>query len=131
MQTEDDPGIITRPAARSVNDTVATLLALLKQRGITLFALVDHSGEAAKAGLKMPPTKLLIFGNPAAGTPVMRAAPTSAIDLPLKLLAWEDVDGKTWLSYNDPTYLQNRHHLPTELLRNISVAGDLADHAAR
>ncbi|MEA2710510.1 MAG: hypothetical protein QOF78_3111 [Phycisphaerales bacterium] len=131
MQTEDDPGIITRPAARSVDDTVATLLALLKQRGITLFALVDHSGEAAKAGLKMPPTKLLIFGNPAAGTPVMRAAPTSAIDLPLKLLVWEDVDGKTWLSYNDPTYLQNRHHLPTKLLRNISVAGDLADHAAR
>jgi uncharacterized protein (DUF302 family) len=131
MQTENQSGIISRRAAGSVDETVATLLALLKQRGITLFALIDHSGEAAKLSLHMPPTKLLIFGNPAAGTPVMLAAPSSAIDLPLKLLVWEDSGGQVWLSFNDPTYLQDRHHLPSELLRNISVVGDLADHVAK
>jgi uncharacterized protein (DUF302 family) len=130
MQTENQSGIITRAAAHRVGDTVATLLALLKERGITLFALVDHSGEAATVGLRMPPTKLLLFGNPAVGTPVMLAAPTSAIDLPLKLLVWEDADGNTWLTYNDPTWLQERHHLPAELLRHVSVVGQLADRAA-
>jgi uncharacterized protein (DUF302 family) len=131
MQHDNRSGIITGAAGHSVDETVETLLALLKQRGITLFALVDHSGEAAKVGLKMPPTKLLIFGNPAAGTPVMLAAPSSAIDLPLKLLVWEDSQGNAWLSYNDATYLQDRHHLPVELMRNISAAGDLAINASR
>jgi uncharacterized protein (DUF302 family) len=114
-----------------VDDTVAKLQTLLQQRNITLFALVDHSGEAAKAGLKMPPTKLLIFGNPKGGTPVMLAAPSSAIDLPLKLLVQEDVDGKVWISYNDPQYLQDRHHIPADLVQNLAVAGALADQAAQ
>jgi uncharacterized protein (DUF302 family) len=114
-----------------MDDTVAALLGLLKQRGITLFGLIDHSGEAANVGLTMPPTKLLIFGNPAAGTPVMLAAPSSALDLPLKLLVWQDAAGNVWLSYNDPAYLQQRHQLPAELLRNISVVGDLVEHVSR
>jgi uncharacterized protein (DUF302 family) len=97
---------------------------------VKVFALVDHSGEAEKAGLQMPPTKLLIFGSPKAGTPLMIAAPSIAIDLPLKLLVWEDVDGKAWISYNTPAYLQARHSLPQELLQNIAVAEALAAKAA-
>jgi uncharacterized protein (DUF302 family) len=91
-----------------------------------LFALVDHSGEAEKVGMKMRPTKLLIFGNPKGGTPVMLAAPSIAIDLPLKILIWEDSQGKVWLSYNSPAYLQERHGVPQELLQNIAVVGTLA-----
>jgi uncharacterized protein (DUF302 family) len=131
MQGEKHSGIITRAASHGVDDTVATLVALLSERGMTLFALIDHSGEAAKVGSKMPPTKLLIFGNPAVGTPAMLAAPSTAIDLPLKLLVWEDAHGNAWLSYNDPAYLQERHDLPAQLVRNISAAGALANHAAR
>ena len=102
MQTQNDSGVITRLGTYSVEETVVKLRALLEQRNITLFTLIDHSGEAAKVGMNMPPTKLLIFGNPKGGTPVMLAAPTSAIDLPLKLLVWQYTDGKTRLSYNDP-----------------------------
>lgn len=131
MQMQNDSGIISRPGRRSVDETVAKLRALLEQRNITLFALVDHSGEAAKAGMKMPPTKLLIFGSPKGGTPVMLAAPSSAIDLPLKLLVLEGADGKTWLSYNDPKYLQDRHHIPPELVQNLGVVGVLAEQAAQ
>ncbi len=89
-----------------------------------------HSGEAEKAGMKMRPTKLLIFGNPKAGTPVMLAAPSSAIDLPLKILIWEDAQGKVWLSYNSPGYLQDRHGFPAELLEKISIVENLATKAA-
>jgi uncharacterized protein (DUF302 family) len=96
----------------------------------TLFALVDHSGEAAKVGMKMRPTKLLIFGNPKDGTPVMLAAPTIAIDLPLKILIWEDAQGKVLVTYDSPAYLQKRHHLPPELLQNIVVVEALAKAAA-
>lgn len=92
------------------------LRALLQAKGVTLFALVDHSGEAAKIGMTTRPTKLLIFGNPKAGTPLMLAAPSSAIDLPLKLLVWEDEQGKVWLSYNSPEYLERRHGLPHGLV---------------
>jgi uncharacterized protein (DUF302 family) len=95
-----------------------------------LFALVDHSGEAAKAGIKMRPTKLLIFGNPKAGTPVMLAATGSAIDLPLKILIWEDAQGRAWVTYNSPAYLQKRHNLPPELLPNIAVIETLAKNAS-
>jgi uncharacterized protein (DUF302 family) len=95
-----------------------------------LFAVVDHSGEAEKAGMEMRPTKLLIFGNPKAGTPLMIASPSVAIDLPLKVLVWEDAEGKVWLSYNAPAYLQARHHLPRELLPNIAVVETLARNAA-
>ena len=94
-----------------------------------MFALIDHSGEAEKVGLKMPPTKLLIFGNPKAGTPLMLASPSSAIDLPLKILVWEDAQGKTWLSYNSPEYLRERHGLPQELMQNIAIIETLATKA--
>jgi uncharacterized protein (DUF302 family) len=99
---------------------------MLQAKGVTIFAIVDHSGEAEKVGLKMPPTKLVIFGSPKAGTPLMLAAPSSAIDLPLKILVWEDGEGKIWVSYNSPAYLGERHGLPEELLRNIAVVETLA-----
>jgi uncharacterized protein (DUF302 family)/uncharacterized membrane protein YidH (DUF202 family) len=124
-------GIIDLPSHHSVDDTVEKLKGILQAKGITLFALVDHSGEAEKVGMKMRPTKLLIFGNPKGGTPVMLAAPSSAIDLPLKILVWEDVGGKVWLSYNSPAYLQERHGVPPELLKNISVAEGLATEAGK
>jgi uncharacterized protein (DUF302 family) len=123
-------GIIDTPSNHSVDETVEKLKGILQARGVTLFALVDHSGEAEKVGMKMRPTKLLIFGNPKAGTPVMLAAPSSAIDLPLKILIWEDVQGKVWVTYNSPTYLQERHSLPPELLQNIVVVETLATKAA-
>ena len=125
-----DNGIITKPSSHSVDQTVEKLKGILQAKGVTLFALVDHSGEAEKAGLRMRPTKLLIFGNPKGGTPVMLAAPSSAIDLPLKILVWEDGLGKVWLSYNNPLYLQGRHRIPADLLKNISVAEGLAEQAA-
>jgi uncharacterized protein (DUF302 family) len=93
--------------------------------------LIDHSGEAEKAGMKMRPTKLLIFGSPKAGTPMMLAAPSIAIDLPLKILIWEDVEGSAHVSYNSPAYLQERHGLPPELLANIAAVATLAAEAAR
>ena len=123
-------GIIDTPSNHSVDETVEKLKGILQARGITLFALVDHSGEAEKVGMKMPPTKLLIFGNPKAGTPVMLAAPSSAIDLPLKILIWQDRSGKVWVTYNRPTYLQERHGLPHELLQNIAVVETLVNAVA-
>ncbi len=121
MPAIPDNGIITRPSNHSVNEIVEKLKAILQAKGVTLFALVDHSGEAAKAGLKMPPTKLLIFGNPKGGTPLMLASPSSAIDLPLKILVAEDASGKVLVSYNSSAYLQQRHNLPEALLQNIAV----------
>jgi uncharacterized protein (DUF302 family) len=121
-----DNGIVSRRSQHSVDDSVARLEAVLKAKGVTLFALVDHSGEAAKAGLSMPNTKLLIFGNPKAGTPLMLAAPSSAIDLPLKLLVWEDAEGAAWISWNDPKYLAARHGIPEDLLASIAVVEALA-----
>jgi len=129
MPSTADNGIVTKPSNHSVDETVAKLKAILQAKGVTLFALVDHSGEAARAGMKMPATKLLIFGNPKAGTPVMLAAPSSAIDLPLKILVWEDAAGKVWLSYNSATYLQQRHAIPQDLLRNLAVVEALAANA--
>jgi uncharacterized protein (DUF302 family) len=114
-------GIITKRSRQSVEQTVETFKGVLQAKGITLFALVDHSGEAEKVGMKMPPTKLLIFGNPKGGTPLMIASPTVAIDLPLKVLVAEDFKGNVWVSYNAPAYLQERHVLPAELLKNIAV----------
>src|SRR5277367_5303272 len=101
-------GIIDKPSNHTVDQTVEKLKNILQSKGVTLFALVDHSGEAEKAGMKMRPTKLLIFGNPKGGTPLMLAAPSVAIDLPLKILVWEDADGKVQISYNSPGYLQAR-----------------------
>src|ERR1700694_475029 len=104
-----DQGIIHRRSGHTVEKIVEKLTAMLRDKGIAIFALIDHSGEAAKAGLHMRPTKLLIFGNPKAGTPLMLAAPSSAIDLPLKLLIWEDAEGVAWISYNSLEYLAERH----------------------
>src|SRR5271168_2938843 len=124
-------GIVDLPSNYSVDETVERLKGILNAKGVTLFALVDHSGEAEKVGMKMPPTKLLIFGSPKAGTPVMLAAPSIAIDLPLKILVWEDAQGKVWMSYNSPAYLQQRHGVPPDLLKNISVAEGLAIEAGQ
>jgi uncharacterized protein (DUF302 family) len=122
-------GIVVTPSRHSVDETVERLQGMLRAKGITLFALIDHSGEAERVGIKMPPTKLLIFGSPKAGTPLMLAAPSIAIDLPLKILVWEDGQGQTWQSYNSPAYLQERHGFPHELLPNISGVETLSANA--
>lgn len=122
-------GIVSLAGNHSVDATVGKLKAILQAKGVTLFAVVDHSGEAEKAGMKMPPTKLLIFGNPKAGTPLMLATPRIALDLPLKILVWEDAAGKVWVSYNSPQFLQERHGFPADLLGNIAVIEALAAKA--
>ena len=130
MTSARNNGIIDRPSNHSVEQTVDKLKNILQSKGVTLFALIDHSGEAEKVGMKMPSTKLLIFGNPKGGTPLMLAAPSIAIDLPLKILVSEDAQGKVWVSYNSSAYLQERHGLPFELLQNIAVVETLATKAA-
>jgi uncharacterized protein (DUF302 family) len=126
---ETTNGITNRASNHSVDQTVEKLKTILQSKGVTLFALVDHSGEAEKVGMKMRPTKLLIFGSPKAGTPLMLASASIAIDLPLKILVWEDAQGKVWLSYNSSDYLKERHGLPQELSQNIAVAETLAAKA--
>ncbi len=128
--TNAENGIVTIPGHQSVDQTVQKLEGILQTKGVKLFALIDHSGEAEKAGMQMRPTKLLIFGNPKAGTPLMIASPGIAIDLPLKVLVWQDTDGKVWVSYNAPAYLQARHGLPVDLVQNIAVVEALAAKAA-
>lgn len=123
--------MVDLPSAHSVDETVARLESLLVARSIKLFAIVDHSGEAAEVGLQMPPTKLLIFGNPKAGTPLMQSAPSVAIDLPLKILVWQAADGKAWLSYNTPEYLRQRHGFPAAMTENLAAVAALATAAAR
>lgn len=123
-------GIVDIPSNHPVDDTVERVNNLLQTKGIALFAVIDHSGEAEKVGMKMRPTKLLIFGSPKAGTPLMQATPSIAIDLPLKILVWEDAQEKVWVSYNSPEYLAERHDLPQDLVQNIAVVGVLAAKAA-
>ena len=130
MTPAGNNGIVDKPSSHSVEQTVEKLKNILQSKGVTLFALIDHSGEAEKAGMKMPPTKLLIFGSPKAGTPLMLASPSIALDLPLKILVWQDTQGKTWVTYNSPEYLRERHNLPPELLPNIAVIETLATKAA-
>jgi uncharacterized protein (DUF302 family) len=113
-----------------MDETRQRLESLVKSRGLTVFALIDFSGDAAKVGLRMRPTQLLIFGNPKSGTPLMIASPSIALDLPLKALAWEDAQGKVWLSYNALEYLKERHRLRDELLTNISGVGALIESVA-
>ena len=124
-KSQTQNGIVDRVSPFAVNETVEKLTRLLQSKGVTLFAIVDHSGEAEKVGMHMLPTRLLIFGNPKAGTPLMLARPRVAIDLPLKILVWEDSDGRTWMSYNSPDYLKQRHGLPDDLLKNIAVVETL------
>ena len=131
MKVAKNNGIVDKPSNHSVEQTVKRIEGILEAKGVTLFALVDHSGEAEKVGMKMRPTKLLIFGNPKAGTPLMLAAPSCAIDLPLKILVWEDAEDKVWISYNSGDYLEERHGFPKDLLQNISVVENLASAAAQ
>jgi uncharacterized protein (DUF302 family) len=122
-------GMVDIQSRYSVLETIDRLQSLLKEKGINIFCLIDHSGEAEKGGLQMRPTQLLIFGSPKGGTPVMVAAPSVAIDLPLKALAWQDEEGKVWLSYNSAEYLQQRHGFPMELMKNVAVIGALVQKA--
>jgi uncharacterized protein (DUF302 family) len=123
-------GILSKRSNYSVDATLERLKSALQAKGVTIFAVVDHSGEAEKVGLKMPPTKLVIFGSPKAGTPLMLAAPSIAIDLPLKILIREDAQGTVWVSYNAPAYLQQRHGLPQDLLPTLAIVETLAAKAA-
>lgn len=124
-------GIISVPSKYSVPETLDRLTAVLEANGIQVFARIDHSGEAEKVGMKMPPTQVLIFGNPKGGTPVMLAAPTAAIDLPLKALAWEDAEGKVRLGYNDPEYLKRRFSLTNDEIKTISGIGALLESVVK
>jgi uncharacterized protein (DUF302 family) len=130
MTSLPESGIVTQKSNHSVDQTVERLEQMLQAKGIKLFALIDHSGEAEKAGLTMPPTKVLIFGNPKGGTPLMLASPSIAIDLPLRILVAENAEGQVWISYNSSAYLQARHRFPQELVKNISVVEALATGAA-
>jgi uncharacterized protein (DUF302 family) len=130
MTLSKGEGIVKLASNHSVDQTVEQLKGVLESKGIKLFALVDHSGEADRVGMNMPATKLLIFGNPKGGTPVMLAAPSAALDLPLKILVWEDSEARVWISYNSPGYLGQRHGIPQELMQNIAVVETLAASAA-
>ena len=126
-----DNGMVHLSSPYSVGETLQRIEALVREKDLTIFCLVDHSGEAEKAGMKMEPTKLLLFGSPRAGTPLMVASPTVAIDLPLKALVWEDVGGKVWVSHNSLEYLEQRHNIPDDLMKNISGAGALLQMAVK
>ena len=130
IAVDSSNGIVSIPSRHTVDQTVDKLQSLLQAKEVILFAIIDHSGEAAKAGMTMPPTKLLIFGSPRAGTPLMLASPSIAIDLPLKILVWQDGEGKVWLSWNSPEYLARRHSLPANLIPVLAVAETLAEKAA-
>ncbi len=124
-----DNGLVMVASPYSVDETVQRLQSMVVAKGMQVFALIDHSGEAQKVGLKMLPTKVVIFGSPKGGTPLMVAAPSLAIDLPLKALVAEDGEGKVWVSYNSPEYLQQRHGVPPELIKNIAGVGALVAKA--
>lgn len=131
MATTPENGIVKISSQHSVADTVTKLQSILQAKGVKLFATIDHSGEAEKAGLTMPNTKLLIFGNPKSGTPLMLASPSVALDLPLKILVAEDTGGKVSISYNATAFLQQRHGLPADLVPNIQVIEVLAANAGQ
>ena len=126
---EPDRGIKVLAAAGGVDETLNRLESLAKQKGMTIFARIDFAKDAQAAGLEMQPTQLLILGNPLGGTPLMLAAPSTALDLPLKVLAWQDQSGRTWISFNTPEYLQHRHGFPAALLANIAGLEKLAQAA--
>jgi uncharacterized protein (DUF302 family) len=125
MAPPPDNGMVHLESPHSFEETLNRLESTLRVRGVAEFVRIDHSGEAAKVGLKMHPTQVVIFGSPKAGTPLMVAAPTLAIDLPLKALIWEDAGGKVWVSYNTAEYLAQRHGVPADLVANIAVIGPL------
>ncbi len=129
MSSGSNQGLIHLSSPYTVSETIARLQEIVKSKGIAILVLIDHSGDAERVGLKMNPTQLLIFGNPKAGTPLMVAVPSAAIDLPLKALAWQDAEGKVWLSYNSPEYLAERHFIPADLLKNIAGIKTLCEEA--
>ena len=133
MSPTADPrnGMVHLSSRHSVAETVARLESLLRTQGIKIFCIIDHSGEAERAGMKMRPTQVVIFGSPKGGTPLMLAAPSAAIDLPLKALIWEDGDSKVWLSYNTPEYLKHRHNIPDDLLKNLAGIATLLQKAVK
>jgi len=116
-------GLIQVASRYSVDETVRRLQTAFAEKGLQVFSLIDHSGEAEKVGMKMKPTKVVIFGSPKAGTPLMVAAPSLAIDLPLKALVAEDAAGKVSVTYNSPEYLRERHGVPVDLIKNLVGAG--------
>lgn len=124
-------GLVTVASQHSVDETVSRLQQMLESREVKIFAVIDHSGEAELAGLRMPNTKLIVFGNPKAGTPLMVAAPTLAIDLPLKILIREDAKAKTWVTYNSPEFLRQRHGLSSVPTQALEVVSTIADAIAR
>jgi uncharacterized protein (DUF302 family) len=127
MNTEN--GVVSKPSKYSVKETIDRLEAVLNAAGITIFVRIDQQAEAERVGLSLPPIQLLLFGNPQGGTPLMVAMPLIALDLPLKALAWEDEQGKVWLSYNQPNYLQQRFSLSDELIKNIAGMEGLIDQS--
>ena len=130
MDTPSIDGLVLLPTRHTAAEILAKIVAVARAKGITIFAQIDFSGDAAHSNLTLKPTGLVILGNPVAGTPVMAAAPTSAIDLPLKILAYEDSGGRTWVGYNDPKYLQRRHGFPEALIKNLAPIGALAEAVA-
>lgn len=130
MASVPENGLVHVSSSHSVPETLKRVEEIVSARDLSILARIDHSGDAAKIRLSMPPTELLIFGNPKAGTPLMVASPTLAIDLPLKILVWEDGGGKVWMSYNSPEYLQQRHNIPSSLLKNISGVQAIVEEAA-
>jgi uncharacterized protein (DUF302 family) len=129
MTNENEKGLVRIASSYSVEETVQRLQSTFAAKGLQVFALIDHSGEAARVGLKMLPTKVLIFGSPKGGTPLMVASPSLAIDLPMKALVAEDASGKVWLTYNSPDYLKERHNVPEDLIKNLAGAGPLMEKA--
>jgi uncharacterized protein (DUF302 family) len=126
----NSPGFIQLPSHHSVATTIDRLETMLKEKGILVFARIDFSGDAGRAGLQMRPEQMLIFGNPRAGTPLMLAAPSSGLDLPVKVLVWEAADGKVWAAYNDPEYVVRRHGLSGSLAANLAAVVPIIERAA-
>ena len=130
IQAGSSPGMVVLASNHSVAQTIDRLESLLKEKGVLIFARIDFSGDAMRAGLDMRPEQLLIFGSPKAGTPLMQAVPTVGLDLPLKALAWEDAEGRTWLAYNDPKYIVQRHAMQSGLSANLAAVIPLLERAA-
>jgi uncharacterized protein (DUF302 family) len=124
-----ESGLVQVGSRYSVDETLKRLQTTFAERGLRVFTVIDHSGEAEKVGLKMRPTKVVIFGSPKGGTPLMVAAPSLAIDLPLKALVAEDAAGKVSVTYNDPEYLRDRHGVPGDLIKNLAGAGGVIGKA--
>ena len=126
-----ESGVIRLISLHPVAETIERLEALLKERSVMIFARIDFSGDAARAGLTLPPEQMLIFGNPKAGTPLMQSVPVAGLDLPIKALVWEDAEGHTQIAYNDPQYIIRRHGLDAGLAANLAAVVPLIERAAR